>query len=321
MNQRKIPPCPPELQSPNRPAARRAVAIDCAPDPGTVWELLAPSGEILKVVIVECFESGEAAPFAFVRGVAVTRFVGSTGPRDSLVELEPSEELAVAHVWLEGPVRRKLLSRCIAKVSAARLLKIESLRVPIPSTKPQEPIASFRKSLKLQFQPVFIDAWRELYRAIDSESGDESNRLIDVDLTHAGPSPLRSLLPQKSKEENLTLAASSRDKLVLDSDASINKTCSVLGDAEVKVVLRGGVDQIGQQQLIVDLIGAREKKRKYRSVELNFNTMPARDVSFQFNQATFSLGDNEIDMYASMFILDLDGNRLQVSFDRPSSST
>lgn len=169
MNQRKTPPCPAGLRSGNRPAARQAATIACGPDLGTVWEVHSPSGEILRVVVVEYYKAGEEAPFAFSRCIAITRFVGTTGPRDTFVELEPAEELAVAHCWLEGPIREVLLKRCVATVSAESLASIEENRKPLAAPDLPNQVAAFRKSLRQQMNAVFRDSWRELYEQLDED--------------------------------------------------------------------------------------------------------------------------------------------------------
>jgi len=122
------------------------------------------------VVVVEYFEAGEESPFAFARGIALTRFVGTTGPRDTFVELEPAEELAVAHCWLEGPIRKMLLQRCVATVSAESLLRIEENREPFAVPDLPSQVASFRISLRQKMNALFRDSWRELYEQIENAS-------------------------------------------------------------------------------------------------------------------------------------------------------
>ena len=69
----------------------------------------APDGELLVFLVVKRFSADEAAPFAFVRAVPLSDFVGLTEADDAVVAVESSATVFAAHCWLEGPVLPEML--------------------------------------------------------------------------------------------------------------------------------------------------------------------------------------------------------------------
>jgi hypothetical protein len=186
-----------------QPVSPSIGSIICDPKPGTVWEVLSPTGEIVRVLIVEYFQAGEESPFAFGRCLAVTRSIGTTGPRDILVGLEPTEELVVAHCWLEGPIREALLMRCTATVPEERLQAINENREPSAPPLLSNEVLAFRRALRQKMNQVFYDSWRELYAQLGSSLTASETVLGDPAIDEIN----RWLTGARDSKENFALSA------------------------------------------------------------------------------------------------------------------
>ena len=135
MTHPETPPLPDELLRRLTEPARFEDACDSPPDPGTIWEVLAPDGELLL--------------FLIVKRVAV---MGSL-------------QLYTAHCWLEGPVTDDRLVHCVGRVLRAGMDGVkEAMGTSGAVARGQ---ADLRESLYDQFEPVFMAAWGKLYTRLD----------------------------------------------------------------------------------------------------------------------------------------------------------
>lgn len=203
MTQQGTPPCPDELLRKLREPARFDDAREGRPEPGTVWDVRAPDGEVLLCLIVQRFEEGQAAPFAFVRAVPLSDFVRLTGAGDVIVAIDSSGTILAAHCWLEGPVLPEALVRCLGSASPASMRAVAKARALTRTGATSARIAAFRESLYEQFDPLFAACWQKLYASV----GDEESEGTETDeLGEARTIPF--VRPDRAQAREYAVAAS-----------------------------------------------------------------------------------------------------------------
>ena len=168
MEEFPTPPCPEDLlrkiDVPYRPNDRDAHG---AIEPGTIWEVNAPDGEIRLFLLTQVFQKDEAAPFAFVRAVPLTDHVRLADVGDAIVTLEPSPDVYVAHCWDEGPIRKDDLACCVGRASQESITAVASARRVAVRDCADPIIEAFRKSLYEHIDPVYLTCWAELEKTTD----------------------------------------------------------------------------------------------------------------------------------------------------------
>lgn len=159
------PPLPDELLRRLTEPARFEDACDYPPDPGTIWEVLAPDGELLLFLIVKRVESDGEGAFAFVRAVPLTEVCDPTAEDCAVVAVMGSLQLYTAHCWLEGPVTDDRLVHCVGRVPRAGMDGVKKATGTSGAVARGQ--ADLRESLYDQFDPVFMAAWGKLYTRLD----------------------------------------------------------------------------------------------------------------------------------------------------------
>ena len=179
MTKPDIPPIPDKLLRRLSEPVARDQAFDFAPDPGTVWEVYSPNGELLLFLIVERIESEEADAVAFVRAVPLTDAVHPACADCAIIAVGTGSLISTAHCWLEGPVRVDALVRCLGRVTSASLDAVTKARDCQVVQPVSASVAALRESLYEQFDPVFAASWEKLYSMLETP---ESGSVVD---THA----------------------------------------------------------------------------------------------------------------------------------------
>ncbi len=159
----------PSAKKVSAPADGIAGSGSVSHEPGTVWQVRAPEGELLLFLIVECCDDPQDVPLPFVRAVALTDHLSLTDVGDAIAILDQTGEVLAAHCWLEGPVALSALAQCLGRVcpdSTGAVAKARMLRHIQPRDRV---VRAFRCSLYQQFDPVFSACWEKLYAELNAE--------------------------------------------------------------------------------------------------------------------------------------------------------
>lgn len=158
----KTPPCPESLLAKLRQPVTRTEFEDVPAEPGTVWEVVSPTGEILLFVLVERVEDpAPEVPLVF-RGVPVGEHVRLAAEGDVVCTVPTQPPMViVAHVWLEGPILPSSLRKSVGRLSPADWQNVQKTR-PSMGGSQEGFVAAYRESLFEQFDPVYNAAWGEL---------------------------------------------------------------------------------------------------------------------------------------------------------------
>lgn len=167
MTQPEIPPLPDELLRRLSEPAVFGEVCNCPPNPGTIWEVCSPNGELLLFLIVQRIEADSEASFPFVRAVPLGDLVQPTFVDCAVVAAESGAQIYTAHCWLEGPVLTDAFVRCLGKVSPASMDAVTKARACQHVKPTSSPVAAFRESLYEQFDAVFAASWEKLYACLD----------------------------------------------------------------------------------------------------------------------------------------------------------
>lgn len=156
-----IPPIPDDLLRRLKEPVTPARVFEYSPEPGTIWEVCSPSGELLLLLVVE--RVGDTN--SFVRAIPLTN--GWYQTRADCIIIASESGLFTAHCWLEGPVSVDLLERAVGSVLTADMRVITQARaVSIPVRLDN---SDRRQALFEQFDPMFSACW-----------GDWVNKRLDV---------------------------------------------------------------------------------------------------------------------------------------------
>lgn len=225
-----VPPCPEDLLRKLIPTPTRFVQAGAsAIEPGTVWEVVAPDGEVLLVLIVKRFDEMQAGPFPIVRAIPLSDFVRLTDAGDTIVEVAPGAMILAAHCWLEGPVLPEAFVRSIGSASSSSIEAVEKARAQSIAGTSNPAIASFRESLFQQFDPLFTASWEKLYACLDEE-----RRTEEVEDASGGRPVKGRELPADERGISYALAAGNTGP----SDAVIDKLASVSAEGASAVDYR-----------------------------------------------------------------------------------
>jgi len=161
------PPCPAALIDKLRTPAQFDYTQPSTHVPGTVWEITAPTGELLLVLLTSQSSNATLAePFPIFRGIPLSDFVRLAGVGDTIVAVEPGAKIFIAHCWLEGPILPEAFVRSIGQVTPDSMVAVaQACAQPLLSSR-LPAITAFRASLFAQFDVLFSVTWERLYQAL-----------------------------------------------------------------------------------------------------------------------------------------------------------